>query len=73
MNEREQVTAAEFNISNANEYFNELKREGICKGEWNDTHTFKWWYIIDYEKAKRYIRNEGEPFKANRPHPQQAV
>ncbi|MDR2789916.1 MAG: hypothetical protein LBB59_02945 [Campylobacteraceae bacterium] len=55
MSERGQVTAAQFNISNANAYFNELKREGICKGEWNETHTFKWWRIIDYNKAKRYL------------------
>ncbi|MDR1614247.1 MAG: hypothetical protein LBS26_01620 [Campylobacteraceae bacterium] len=55
MSERGQVTAAQFNISNANEYFNELKRVGICKGEWNETHTFKWWRIIDYNNAMRYL------------------
>jgi hypothetical protein len=62
MIERGQVTAAQFNISNANEYLNELKREGICKGEWNETRTFKWWRIIDYNKANKYFKGDREKF-----------
>jgi hypothetical protein len=55
MEERGRVTAAQFNISNANVYLNELKREGICKGEWEEGRRFKWWYIVDDDKAERYL------------------
>jgi hypothetical protein len=60
MEERGQVTAAQFLISNANEYLNELKREGICKGVWNEEHTFKWWRIVDYSKASKYLNGSNE-------------
>jgi hypothetical protein len=57
MLEEGRVTAAPFVISNANAYLNELKREGICSCEWNETHTFKWWTIKDHNKAKKYLNS----------------
>ncbi|MFC2587925.1 MAG: hypothetical protein ACFNYB_06460 [Campylobacter sp.] len=50
------VTAGRvFGISNANQYLGELKREGVIKDEYATEGRFKWWYIVDFEKAKKAI------------------
>lgn len=63
MLEQGRVTAGRvFGISNANQYLGELKREGAIKDRWTqeDGRRFKWWYIVDFDKAKKKIGGWGD-------------
>ncbi|QCD51976.1 hypothetical protein [Campylobacter sp. RM16192] len=55
MLEQGRVTAGQKNlgISNANQYLGDLKREGVIKDIQANGERFKWWYIVDFDKAKK--------------------
>jgi hypothetical protein len=65
--ERGKTTAAQFNISNANQYFVQLEEVGIIKsveGLCGDSRV-KWRYIADMDKALNFISVYGKKTKAN--------
>ena len=59
MLEKGEVTASQIPFSNANQYFCELEKEGICKSRWGlkgkARVKFRFIPVDKIEKAKRYI------------------
>ena len=59
MLEKGEITACQIPFSNANQYFCELEKEGICKSKWGlkgkARVKFRFIPVDKIEKAKRYI------------------